>query len=839
MIRALFVDDEPALLGLYRAYLGRSEEFVVQCASSGDEALDMLSADSFDVIVSDYQMPGMDGLALLREVRRDSRIPFIISTGRGREEVAIEALNLGADFYLQKGTDTRAQFAELAHVIRKVVAGRRAEDAYRTVLRYSGTAIFVVEEDGTISYCNDAFLELSGYSKEEIVGNLSWRLFVDPADHARVRAYHRQRRSDPDSAPDSYQYTLIDRGGARHRVHITVGVIPGTGRSIASLHDITPLVEAREARERSEKRLQMAMDAARVGIFEIDLRTGEIIFSDQVYTLLGYDPGEIEISLDRWTDLVHPDDLELIRREGVQNHVGMRPFRIEFRVRRRSGEWQWVSVRSGPTEVDSAGNPVRVAGVIADISGQKRAEEMLARRESYYQALFQNAGDAITLRTLDGVIMEANPATLAMLGYSREEVIGKNFIDFVDPSCVPHMEQVAGQLRAAGYAEYEATLRHRTDSPVHVDARCRVMDDTGGTPSIICIARDITWRKREEEKQQENERLFRTLFEEALNPVLVMDTRGRFLTANAAGFEFLECDREALRGTTVRDWVRSRSGEPDSDMSPPFEPHRTMETEWRVSGRIKTLLLNATPIVLGDMTVFYAIGQDITELKSAQRSLETANRNLTLLNQVLRHDMMNQVNIMGGYLELLAGEMGDEGETASYIRRCRQALKTIERQITIARDYQNLRVQAPRWQDPGVIFRRCLEDEAGIPDDVSVSLACDGVEVFADPMLEKAFCNLVQNACRHAHGMTRLAVETVRDGDELVIAVTDDGCGVSGEKKATLFTPDPGSIHGYGLSLVREILAITGMTISETGSPGEGARFEIRCTRGSWRSTGS
>ncbi|MGC9436299.1 MAG: PAS domain S-box protein [Methanomicrobiales archaeon] len=837
MIRVLFVDDESALLELYRMYLGRSGEFEVRCAASGAEALERLSTGDVEVVVSDYQMPGMDGLALLQEVRRDSDLPFIIFTGRGREEVAIEALNLGADFYLQKGTDTRAQFAELAHVIRQVVARRRAEEAYKTVLRYSGTAIYVVEEDGTISYCNDAFLQLSGYSREEIVGRRSWHLFIDPADHPLIREYHHRRRKDPESAPESYRYTLIDRKGERHRVHITIGIIPGTGRSIASLHDITPLVEAREAREQSDERLQMAMDAARVGIFEIDLRTGSIILSDPVYTLFGYDPGELDITLDGWEGLVHPEDVDRIHREVLDTPVGARPFGVEFRIPDSSGEWQWISVRSGPTEVDSAGNPVRIAGVIADISDQKKAEEMLARRESYYQALFQNAGDAITLRNLDGVILEANPAALEMLGRGREEVIGRNYIDFVDPSCIHHLQRVVGQLRAAGYAEYEATLRHRTGSPVQVDSRCRILDDADDAPFIICIARDITWKRQEEERQQQNERLFRTLFEEALNPILVVDTDGRFLTANTAGLDFLECGREDLRGTTVRDWMSTGEGE-DGILSL-FEPHRTMETEWRVGNRIKTLLLNVVPITIDDMTMYYGIGQDITELKNAQISLETANRNLNLLNQVLRHDMMNQVNIMGGYLELLAGEMGDGGEVTSYVRRCRQALKTIERQIAIARDYQNLRAQEPRWQDPGAVFRRCLDDEAGLGEGISVTVDCDGVEIFADPMLEKALCNLVQNACTHARGMTRLAVTGTRDGDDLLIAVTDDGCGIPDEKKTTLFTPDPGSIHGYGLSLVREILAITGMTITETGTPGGGARFEIRVPGESWRISGN
>ncbi|MFW5953474.1 MAG: response regulator, partial [Candidatus Natronoplasma sp.] len=119
-IKVLHVDDEPALLDQAKIFLEKEEEKLdVTTAQSPRKALELLEKEDFDVIVSDYQMPDMDGLEFLEEVReeRESDIPFIIFTGKGREEVAMEALNLGADRYLQKGGDPKAQFGVLADAI--------------------------------------------------------------------------------------------------------------------------------------------------------------------------------------------------------------------------------------------------------------------------------------------------------------------------------------------------------------------------------------------------------------------------------------------------------------------------------------------------------------------------------------------------------------------------------------------------------------------------------------------------------------------------------------------------------------------------------------------------
>ena len=182
VISILYVDDELQLLEMAKDYLERSGEFSVATATSVKRAIELLDSNSYDAILSDYQLAGPTGIDLLRHIRKtDPRIPFLLFTGRGREEVVIEALNCGADFYLHKGTDIVTQFLQLEHEIREAVRRRMAEEAQKrmeAVLHITSAAVrsaqnplLITDLEGNLILVNPAYLNTFSYTVDhEVLG---------------------------------------------------------------------------------------------------------------------------------------------------------------------------------------------------------------------------------------------------------------------------------------------------------------------------------------------------------------------------------------------------------------------------------------------------------------------------------------------------------------------------------------------------------------------------------------------------------------------------------------------------------------------------------------------
>ena len=178
MISVLYVDDEQVLLDIGKTFLEQSGSFTVETSPSVADAQERLAKRSFDAIVSDYQMPMTNGIEFLKYIRNHyGDLPFILFTGRGREEVVIEALNFGADFYLQKGGNPVPQFAELEHKIKQAVYQKRSErqineseNRYRTLFENASDAIFLME-GGVYSDCNKKALDFFGCTREELIGS--------------------------------------------------------------------------------------------------------------------------------------------------------------------------------------------------------------------------------------------------------------------------------------------------------------------------------------------------------------------------------------------------------------------------------------------------------------------------------------------------------------------------------------------------------------------------------------------------------------------------------------------------------------------------------------------
>ena len=178
MISVLYVDDEPDLLEIGKIFLEMKGDFIVDTLTSAKQALIRMNTDQFDAIVSDYQMPEIDGITFLKDLKASGNTtPFIIFTGRGREEVVIDALNNGADFYIQKGGDPESQFVELSNKIRYAVSRKQYEvalgvsEVLEKEMEYHEMELIKFYNE-TLDATNKKLKLLSGVTRNQIIGQL-------------------------------------------------------------------------------------------------------------------------------------------------------------------------------------------------------------------------------------------------------------------------------------------------------------------------------------------------------------------------------------------------------------------------------------------------------------------------------------------------------------------------------------------------------------------------------------------------------------------------------------------------------------------------------------------
>jgi signal transduction histidine kinase len=234
-------------------------------------------------------------------------------------------------------------------------------------------------------------------------------------------------------------------------------------------------------------------------------------------------------------------------------------------------------------------------------------------------------------------------------------------------------------------------------------------------------------------------------------------------------------------------------------------------------------------------TVFFLLlnmARTQTELKKSEAALSWANKKLTMLSSITRHDIKNQLNALSGFLELSKEQQGNIPE---YLEKEMSIAETIGLQLDFTQAYEDMGTSAPVWQNVNESVRRAgaALSLRGVRLDVDRS----NLAIYADPLFEKVFYNLIENALRYGgDAMTKISISSHETSNGLVLICEDNGAGIPREDKAHLFEQGFGKHTGLGLFLSREILSITGITITETGEPGKGARFEMHVPKGAYRS---
>jgi signal transduction histidine kinase len=223
---------------------------------------------------------------------------------------------------------------------------------------------------------------------------------------------------------------------------------------------------------------------------------------------------------------------------------------------------------------------------------------------------------------------------------------------------------------------------------------------------------------------------------------------------------------------------------------------------------------------------------DKKTIEELTEKVDFLQKKLQIVGSITRHDVLNQLTAIVGYNELL-GMMVDDPKFRGFLEKEKFALNKIRRQFQFAKDYQNIAVDPPRWQNIRNLTNRVSEDfDVG---DIRITADTGTATVRADPLFDRVFHHLFDNALRYGETVTEIRISLQQTGQSGLLLVENNGVSIPATEKEKIFERGYGKGTGWGLFLAREILAVTGMTITETGEPGKGVRFEITLPSGSFR----
>jgi len=234
---------------------------------------------------------------------------------------------------------------------------------------------------------------------------------------------------------------------------------------------------------------------------------------------------------------------------------------------------------------------------------------------------------------------------------------------------------------------------------------------------------------------------------------------------------------------------------------------------------------------IGSRQVLTIAVRNVSRTKQIEDALKLSNVKLNLLLGITRHDILNKLSILSGYNEILHTRISDP-LLREMLEKQQKATDAIRKQIDFTREYDQIGVKSPQWHRIDEIAGRAYSQ---ILQTITFRCETGNLEIYADPMMEKVFYNLFDNAFRYGEGISRISITSTRAAEALLIYLEDDGIGIAYDEKERIFERGYGKNTGLGLFLSREILSITGMTIREIGEYRKGARFEIRVPDGNYR----
>ena len=643
-IRVLHVDDDPDLTELAAVFLQReNERFDIETSTSVEDGRRRLDED-IDCVVSDYDLPGRNGIEFLETVRQKyPSLPFILYTGKGSEEVASEAISAGVTDYLQKerGID---QYTVLANRITNAVEHHRtqqvverSERRLREVIDALPHLLYVVDESGTYQLANQALAEFHGTT----TGNLEGKHVSDvlPAEQA---AQFQAHLDDVLEAGEPQQVTMlnIDATGGDTRV-LEPRLLPydlaGTDeRAVLGIAvDVTERERRERELERAYERVGFPLERTDAVIFDVNLDTGHVVRHGTYDRFFGQFPDEAPTWQEHCERAVHPDDRPAFRQFHRELIDGEREGgEIEYRTNPERGEVRWIGAYAHVKE-GTGSEPRRALGLSRDITEQKAKEHELREKERRYRAVFNDPNILVALLNPDGTVLEANETAMGYVEATVEAVRGTPLWETPwfnhSPNARPEVRDWVERAAAGEYVEFETDLVQPDGESYTIEGVIRpVTDDDGEVVSLLISDRDVTERRAYERKlEQARDLLVRT---EQIADVggweIDTETMDVFWTDHLFELLGVDYDEEPPLDEALDIYHEADRPIVESAVEEALETGESFDVSARFrrpDGEIRWLRVRGTPTVEdGEVVTLRGAVQDVTRRTEREHELEQA-----------------------------------------------------------------------------------------------------------------------------------------------------------------------------------------------------------------------
>ena len=315
--------------------------------------------------------------------------------------------------------------------------------------------------------------------------------------------------------------------------------------------------QAEEALRHSGEMLSLALEGANLGTWDWDLTTGKATWSERIYSMLGYTPNEFEPNLKNWKRLIHPDDWPRVS-ETLNLHLEgkLTNFEAIYRTPDKSRTWHWLQAQGTVTEFDAYRKPIRMTGVVADITDRKKAEEALQDSEERYRALYEDNPSMYFTMDAQGAVLSVNRFGASELGYSAEELVGQSdLMMFHEDDREAIRQQFAKCLQNPMQVAHWEFRKVRKDGTIlWVKEVARSIRGADGNPVVLVVCEDITDRKEAEESLRAERERLHMLSDRAPFGMVMIAKDGTFEYANPKFTEIFGYDLSSV--PNGREWFR-------------------------------------------------------------------------------------------------------------------------------------------------------------------------------------------------------------------------------------------------------------------------------------------